>query len=139
MKTYKELIKLSTFEERFKYLKLDSKVSEETFGSFRYLNQKLYHSDLWKSFKRKIIIRDKGCDLGVYDFIIPEGITIIVHHINPLTIDDVIHMSKNIFDENNVITTTLNTHNAIHYSNSIDYLMNITNDRLPNDTCPWKK
>ena len=132
---YSELMSLPTFIERFRYLKLDGSVGMDTFGHDRWLNQVLYRSAEWKRFRNKIIIRDNGCDLGC------EGREIfgkiLIHHINPLTIEDMINRDPKIFDEENVISTQLITHNAIHYGDeSILYQEPIT--RQPNDTCPWK-
>ena len=132
---YSELMSLPTFIERFRYLKLDGSVGMDTFGHDRWLNQVLYRSAEWKRFRNKIILRDNGCDLG------SEGREIfgkiLIHHINPLTIEDVINRDPKIFDEENVISTQLLTHNAIHYGDeSILYQEPVT--RKPNDTCPWK-
>ena len=97
--TYTELSSLPTFEERFEYLRLDGKVGEQTFGFDRYLNQKLYHDDKdWRAARRKVIIRDNGCDLGCEDRPIPNGARIIIHHLNPITIDDVKNRSSKLFD-----------------------------------------
>ena len=132
---YSELMSLPTFIERFRYLKLDGSVGMDTFGHDRWLNQVLYRSAEWKRFRNKIIIRDNGCDLGCEDREIFGKI--LIHHINPLSIEDVINRDPKIFDEENVISTQLLTHNAIHYGDeSILYKEPIT--RQPNDTCPWK-
>lgn len=135
-KSYSELILLPTFEERLKYLKLDGRVGRETFGYARYLNQQLYHDVRWLRRKSDAIVRDNGCDLGV------EGYTIygpiLVHHINPITIDDILMQRACVFDLDNLITTWLRTHNAIHYG-SVDQLLEPIIERAPNDTCPWKK
>ena len=93
IRTYSELATLSTFEERYEYLKLGDKVGEETFGSDRYLNQLLYNSDKWKRVRNKVILRDGGCDLGMRDREIPEGVKVFVHHINPITVEDVLNES----------------------------------------------
>ena len=133
---YSELITLPTFIERFRYLKLDGSVGMDTFGHDRWLNQVLYRSAEWKRFRNGIIVRDNGCDLGDPDR--PIFGKILIHHINPLTIEDVLNRSPKIFDEENVICTQLITHNAIHYGDeSILYQEPIT--RKPNDTCPWKR
>lgn len=136
IKSYSELIKIPTFIERYRYLKLNGFVGDETFGYDRYLNQILYHSPEWKRFRRDIILRDNGCDLGC------EGYEIIgkvlIHHIDPITVRDVETRDPKIFDPENVISVTLNTHNAIHYGDEglliIEPLV-----RTPNDTCPWKQ
>lgn len=137
IKTYSELITLPTFIERFRYLKLDGRVGEATFGFDRYLNQTLYRSPKWKHFRRGIIVRDMGCDLAHEDYEI-VGELIIVHHINPLTIEDLINQDPKIFDPENAISTRLNTHNAIHYG---DESLLITEPvvRTQYDTCPWKR
>jgi hypothetical protein len=134
MKTYSELIKLPTFEERFEYLKLDGVISEETFGSRRYLCQKFYKSAEWKKFRDIIILRDDGCDLGVEGFHIYGPV--LIHHINPITIDDILNGNKIVFDPENAICTQKLTHNAIHYG-SIDILPTSPTERKPNDTKLW--
>lgn len=137
IKCYSELITLPTFIERFRYLKLDGSVGMDTFGHDRWLNQVLYRSPEWKRFRNGIIIRDNGCDLGCEDRPIMFG-KIMIHHINPLTIEDVLNRDPKIFDEENVISTIMLTHNAIHYGDeSILYQEPI--ERKPNDTCPWKR
>lgn len=113
-RSYNQLIKFKTFKERFEYLKLDGIVGQSTFGHDRYLNQMLYTSDLWKRFRRDVIIRDNGCDLGIEDREIKS--LLIVHHINPITKDDILNRDKKIFDMNNVICVSHLTHEAIHYS-----------------------
>ena len=135
-KSYLEMIQLPTFEERYEYLKLGGLVGEETFGYDRYLNQVLYRSPEWKRFRRDIILRDNGCDLACdgYDII---G-KILIHHINPITIDDITNRSSCLFDPNNVISTSLNTHNAIHYGDA-ELLTTGPIERTKNDTCPWKQ
>lgn len=135
-KSYLEMIQLSTFEERYEYLKLGGLVGEETFGYDRYLNQVLYRSSEWKRFRRDIILRDNGCDLACdgYDII---G-KILIHHINPITIDDITNRNACLFDPNNVISTSLNTHNAIHYGDA-ELLTTGPIERTKNDTCPWKQ
>lgn len=132
---YSELVKLPTFEERYDYLKLDGEVGLETFGYDRYLNQVLYRSEEWKRFRRSIIIRDGGCDLGVEGFDIRFGITI--HHLNPLTKQQILNRDPCIFNPENVITTQHKTHMAIHYG-SKDLLYHELSARRPNDMCPWK-
>lgn len=135
IKSYSELITIPTFEDRYRYLKLNGQVGEVTFGFQRWVNQQLYRSREWLKFRDEIILRDNGCDLGLDGFDIHEHI--IVHHINPITHQDIITQSPCIFDPENVICTRLLTHNAIHYGdeNLLD-LMPI--ERKANDTCPWK-
>lgn len=136
IKSYQELIKFTTFEERLNYLKLNGSVGKETFGFDRYINQIFYHSYEWLSFRDKIIIRDNGCDLGVEGYEIFDSI--IIHHINPITYDDIVNMNPCVFDMNNAISTQLSTHNAIHYSND-GLLIKPVIERTKNDTCPWRQ
>lgn len=136
IKTYTELIQLKTFEERFEYLSIKGAVGKETFGYDRYLNQALYRSDEWKSFRRDVFLRDRGCDLACDDHEIHGRF--IVHHINPISIEDVLNRAPNIFDMDNVITTILITHNAIHYGDK-SLLVPVPIERSTNDTCPWKR
>lgn len=134
-KTYSELIKISSFENRFKYLKLTGIVGEETFGSRRYLNQMLYQTEKWKSTRREVIFRDNGCDLSHEDH--PINGSVYIHHLNPITIEDILQERPCVFDLNNLISTTFRTHNAIHYG-SEDLLIKDLNIRKKNDTCPWR-
>ena len=147
MKTYSELIKLPTRKERLLYLMLYGKVGEMTFGNERWLNQKFYKSKEWKEFRNDIIIRDKGCDLAlegydIMDIKMPNGKTIkvpcFVHHINPITIDDVINRSSKLFDLENVVLVTKKTHDIIHYAYKLDLC---DEDRFarrtPGDTTLW--
>lgn len=135
-KCYSELIKLKTLIERYEYLRTFSKIGEETFGGSRYLNQYLYtKSDLWKSVRRKVILRDNGRDLGLDDYII-QG-RIIVHHINPLTKEQLLNFDPCIFDMENLISCSHNTHNAIHYGDKT-LLPQDPIERRPFDTCPWR-
>ena len=135
-KSYSELCKLPTLVERYEYLRTYSKIGEETFGGHRYLNQKLYTSNpLWDSVRRKVIIRDGGFDLGLEDYII-QG-KIIVHHINPLTKEQLLNFDPCIFDLENLISCSHNTHNAIHYGDK-SLLPQDPIERKPNDTCPWR-
>lgn len=149
MKTYSELIKLKTFEERFEYLRTANRVGEATFGSDRYLNQVVYHSQDWFSTKNEIILRDNACDLAMPGFDIRGKILlkdgrefkkagiIIVHHINPLTKQDILDRSSKIFDPENLICCSFKTHNAIHYGD-LNSLTLPPKERTPNDTCPWR-
>ncbi len=136
IKSYSVVILLPTLEERFEYLKLKGRVGAETFGYDRYMNQILYHDPEWKRVRREVIIRDNGCDLGVKDQEI-QG-RILVHHINPITIDDVKLRRYCVFDLDNLICTSHDTHNAIHYGDS-NLLPKNPIERTPNDTCPWKR
>lgn len=136
IRTYSELITLPTFEERFEYLQLNGAVGEETFGFDRYLNQVFYRSRRWKLIRDSIIIRDNGCDLGVEGYDIYGKI--IIHHMNPLSIRDIEHESDYLLNPEFLISTTLNTHNAIHYGDK-NLLITAPVERRKNDTCPWKK
>ena len=135
IKTYSEMITLPTFEERFEYLKIGGFVGRETFGYDRYLNQVLYNSPEWKKCRLKIIIRDNGCDLGCEGYEIHGRI--IIHHINPITLEDILNRNPMVFDPDNLITTIHNTHNAIHYGDR-DLLLIAPIERSRNDTCPWR-
>ena len=135
-RTYSDLILLPTFLERYRYLRLGGNVGLETFGHNRYLNQILYTSDRWRSFRDKIIIRDNGCDLGMEGFEIYDRI--LVHHINPITVEDVVNENPKVFDPDNVICTSHNTHQAIHYGDE-NLLIIEPAERFRNDTCPWKR
>lgn len=136
IKTYSELITLPTFMDRYRYLRIGGKVGEDTFGYDRYLNQVLYRCDEWKRFRRDMIIRDNGCDLALDGYEILGKI--LLHHINPITIEDVLRRDPKIFDPENVISTSLNTHNAIHYGDE-SLLISEPIIRSKNDTCPWKR
>lgn len=135
-KTYSEAISFPTFEERFRYLKLDGRVGIETFGFNRYANQQFYQSLRWKKVRDEVIIRDKACDLAIPGREMNKYI--LVHHINPITFEDILNQSPNVFDLENLICVSKKTHNAIHYSDesslSLDPVV-----RMPNDTCPWKQ
>jgi len=135
-KTYSGLIKLPSFEERYNYLKLNGSVGTETFGHNRYLNQQFYRSPEWRRFRREIIIRDNGCDLGMSGHDILSS-KILIHHINPITVKDIINRSSLLFDKENVICVSEITHNAIHYSDD-SLIISMPTERKPNDTCPWK-
>ena len=133
---YSELITLPTFKERFEYLKLGGRIGRDTFGFDRYINQQLYQRNpKWKSARDRVIIRDNGCDLGVEGHEIYGKI--IVHHMNPITMDDIINERDWIFDPEFLICTIHNTHNAIHYGDE-GLLIIAPTERKPNDTCPWK-
>lgn len=132
---YSDLKSLTTFEERFNYLKLAGTVGADTFGFDRYMNQMLYRSAEWKQVRNKVILRDNGCDLGI------EGREIaskpIIHHINPISVKDIAEGSDSLFDLENLITVSLETHNALHYG-SLSKCEHAVKERKPNDTCPWK-
>lgn len=133
MKTYSELIKLPTFEERFEYLKLNSNVGVSTFGFDRYLNQKFYHSEEWKRFRRGIILRDEGCDLGITERDIFGPI--VIHHINPIEVKDISNYDL-IMNPEFVICTSHKTHNAIHFGDS-KQIEPLFSERKPGDTRLW--
>lgn len=135
IRTYTELCWINTFKERYQYLQLSGSVGMETFGFDRYLNQILYTSDEWKRLRRDIIIRDNGCDLGCDGFEIYGRI--LIHHIEPITVDDILHRNPKVFDPENLITTTHNTHLAIHYGDE-GLLVQVPIERSKNDTCPWR-
>lgn len=135
MKTYTELVSIPTFEERFRYLELEGLVGRETFGFDRYLNQKFYRSPEWKRVRQEVIVRDNGCDLGIEDR--PIFGKIIIHHLNPMSIDDIAQKQTWILDPEFLISTCKKTHDAIHYSDeSILFVEPI--ERKPNDTCLWR-
>jgi hypothetical protein len=137
VKCYSELIALPTFEERFRYLKLDGRIGEETFGFDRHLNQMVYQrSPKWKKARDLVIIRDNGCDLGVEGHEIYGKI--IVHHMNPITLEDILNDRDWIYDPEFLISTIHNTHNAIHYGDE-RLLVTAPTVRTKNDTCPWKR
>ena len=135
IRTYSELITLPTFEERFKYLKLNGQVGESTFGFDRYMNQVFYRSQKWKSIRDFVIIRDRGCDLGVEGYDIHGKI--IIHHMNPLSMRDIETESEFLLNPDFLICTTHNTHNAIHYGDE-NLLVTAPIERTKNDTCPWR-
>lgn len=113
IRTYRELRRLKTFEERFEYLKLSDVVGERTFGFDRWINQRFYHSQEWKNTRNYIILRDQGCDLGIPGYEIHRGL--LIHHMNPITIDEINHGEDSLIEPDFLITTSLQTHNAIHY------------------------
>ena len=137
IRTYSELITLPTYIDRFNYLKLGGRVGADTFGFDRYLNQKVYQRDpRWKKARDLVIIRDNGCDLGVEGYEIYGKI--MVHHMNPITMDDILKERDWIYDPEFLISTAHITHNAIHYGNE-KLLVTEPIVRMKNDTCPWKR
>lgn len=134
IRTYKELSRLKTFEERFDYLKLSGSIGTETFGFDRYINQMFYRSKEWKSIRNHVIVRDNGCDLGIEGREIQKGI--IVHHINPIKIDDIVSATEFLMNPDYLICTSLKTHNAIHYGDS-NLLDKDPIIRRPGDTKLW--
>lgn len=136
IKTYSELSRLKTFEERYQYLRLNGSVGRETFGFDRYLNQVFYRSQKWKSIRNQVIIRDNGCDLGIEGRDINGRI--LIHHMNPISLDDIVNESDLLLDPEYLICTVHSTHNAIHYGDE-NLLILDPIVRSKNDTCPWKK
>lgn len=128
-----------TFEERLDYLFLgDNKVGDATFGGHRWLNQNLYNSPEWKRARRKVIVRDLGCDMGLSDYPIPDKSKIIIHHINPITIEDLLEHSSIVFDLENLISVSFNTHQMIHYGTKAKKdLLKLDGNRSPGDTKFW--
>lgn len=137
IKTYKELSSLRTFKERFEYLRLDGQVGKDTFGFDRIFNQRFYRSREWKALRDFVILRDNGCDLGVEGHEI-YGERVLIHHINPISLEDIETKSELLMDPEFLITTIHNTHNAIHYGDE-KLLVVAPIERVANDTCPWKK
>ena len=137
IRTYSELSKLKTFRERYEYLKLDGIVGEETFGFDRYINQMFYKSEEWKRIRNYVITRDNGCDLGIQDRKIVDSV-ILVHHMNPITKEDIINKNEILLDPEYLITTIKPTHDAIHYGDE-SLLAEDLVIRSKNDTCPWKR
>lgn len=135
MKCFTELIKIPTFYERFEYLKLDSKIGIETFGVDRYLNQVLYKSREWQHIRDIVITRDCGCDLAVPGLEI--NTRIIVHHMNPITLDQVLERDPIIFDPELLISVSHKTHNGLHYGHLNKESAALV-ERKPYDTCPWR-
>lgn len=133
--SYSELITLPTFQERYQYLKQSGIVAEETFGSHRYLNQAYYTSPEWRRARNRVIIRDNGCDLGMEGFEIHDRVY--VHHINPITEDDILDRSPVLFDPENLICVSFNTHQAIHYGDESMLPINYFSQRKPGDTKLW--
>lgn len=136
IRKYSELIKLCTFKERFLYLKLDGRVGDMTFGGRRELNQTLYSLPTWRRVRREVILRDHGCDLGLLDY--PLNDRIYVHHLNPITIEDILKQNPIVFDMENLISVSFRTHNAIHYGSLEQALPSEPIIRTQNDTIPWR-
>lgn len=136
IRTYSELIKFQTLEERYNYLRLGGKVGEETFGFDRLINQYFYQrSKEWKEVREHVIVRDNGCDLGIEDQVI-QGY-ILVHHMNPIRLEDIENKTDFLLDPEFLISTSLNTHNAIHYGDA-SRLPRPLVERRPFDMCPWR-
>lgn len=136
IKTYSELSKLTTFEERYRYLRLGGRVGEETFGFDRWINQMFYKDPEWLKIRDEVIIRDNGCDLGIEGREIYSRI--IVHHMNPITKADILDRSEFLLNPEYLICTVKNTHDAIHYGDE-NLLITLPMERSANDTCPWRR
>lgn len=135
-RTYTELMTLSDFEDRYRYLRLTGSVGEDTFGFDRIFNQLFYRSAEWKRVRREVILRDNGCDLAHSDHpILYEPI--LIHHMNPISIDDIRENTDYLLDTEYLICCRKKTHNAIHYGDET-LLRNGVAERTPNDTCPWR-
>lgn len=134
IRTYSELRRLETFAERFHYLALKSEVGRSTFGFDRYINQRFYTSRAWQQTRHQVISRDLGCDLGVDGYEIHNYL--LIHHMNPVTPEDIKHGNEAILDPNFLITTTHRTHNAIHYGDE-RLLARPLVERKPGDTKLW--
>lgn len=134
-KSYSKLIQIPDYYGRLQYLRLYGDIGDETFGKYRYLNQKFYTSPQWRSARNHIIFRDNGCEFGLPGFDIPKG-QIMVHHINPITIDDIVNCDPKLFDPENLITMSMDTHKRMVTYGTEEQIAMI--DRRPNDTCPWK-
>ena len=135
IRTYSELIRFPTLEERYAYLKLDGRVGEETFGFDRYLNQIFYKSKEWQTIRRHVIVRDNGCDLGLDGYEI--GGRILIHHMNPISKRDILERSDLLLNPEYLICVTKRTHDAIHYGDE-SLLPTRPIERRPNDTCLWR-
>lgn len=135
IRCYSDLKQIDSFNERYLYLKLHGKVGEETFGYDRYVNQQLYRSQKWRKTRREIIIRDNGCDLGVDGFDLDKFI--VIHHMNPLTLEDIEEERDIIFDPENLISCSTRTHKAIHFGDE-SLLPKEPIVRRPGDTCLWR-
>lgn len=135
IRTYSELITIPTFKERYEYLRIGGRVGKDTFGFDRYLNQVLYKSKEWKHVRNIVIERDNGCDLAMEGYEIYDNI--IVHHMNPITMEDLLYRRDYVLDPEYLVSTVHNTHNAIHYGDDSLIFTTLT-ERRPNDTCPWR-
>lgn len=134
IRCYQDLLKIKTFEERFEYLKLSGKVGEETFGFDRWLNQVFYRTGEWQRLRDEVIVRDMGCDLGLEDYPIPGRV--IIHHMNPVYLEDIVNRSDLLLNPDYLICTSHNTHNAIHYGDQ-NLLPKKPVERRPGDTKLW--
>lgn len=137
IRTYSELIRLPTFEERYEYLRLGDRVGRSTFGFDRYLNQKFYKSNEWQEIRNYVIVRDNCCDLAFSGREIPNGVKVLIHHMNPIDPKDIAYKKDWILDPEFLVCTIKRTHDAIHYGDS-SLLYSDLVERTPNDTCLWK-
>lgn len=137
IRTYTELLRIPTFEERFEYLKLTGRVGEETFGVDRYLNQLFYHGGLWQEVRDEIVVRDLGRDLAMPDEIYEIIGPIFIHHMNPVSLEELMDCSDDLLTPEFLVCCSKKTHNAIHYSRTAPIPQNPV-ERRPGDTCPWK-
>lgn len=138
IRTYTELLTIPTFIERYRYLRLGGRVGEETFGSDRYFNQAFYRSDEWRRIRNRIITRDLGCDLADRDHPFAPGEKVYIHHMNPIMLKDIVSHSDYLLEEEYLIATSFNTHQAIHYADESLLIPDSPTIRRPNDTCPWR-
>ena len=136
LRSYTELSKLKTFEERLQYVSLKGAVGEETFGSNRWINQRFYTSSEWRHARNKVIVRDMGCDLGVLGHEIHGKV--IVHHMNPITVDDIIYKTKYLLDPEFLVCVSFDTHELLTFSDTARNLRHLSTERKPYDTCPWR-
>lgn len=135
LKSYRNLILLPTILDRFEYLRIKANIGDPTFGFDRFINQDFYQSREWRQVRMKVIARDEGCDLGVPEY--PIGGKVIIHHINPITAEDIENASDLLFDMDNLICVSESTHNAIHFGDET-LLPAEPIIRMPGDTCPWR-
>lgn len=138
LKTYSELISIPDYADRLEYLLLYSQIGDPTFGQDRHVNQTFYSSYKWQKFRRQIILRDQGCDLAHPDFPVSKGTKLLIHHINPISLEDLINDRPCLTDPENVVCVTFLTHQAIHFANKDIILQRTPIERLPNDTIPWR-
>lgn len=136
MRTYSELIQIPSFVERYRYLRMSGTIGEATFGFDRWLNQTFYRSSEWQKIRREVLLRDNACDLAHPDY--PASGRLIIHHMNPITEKDIVERSEILLDPEYLITTTHDTHNAIHYGGESLLVSDTPIERYPNDLCPWR-
>lgn len=137
-KTYSELVSIQDYADRLEYLLLYSNIGDPTFGQDRHLNQEFYNSYKWQKFRRDIIVRDQGCDMAHVDFPILQGTKLLIHHINPITVNDILNRTQKLMDPENVVCVAFPTHQAIHFANKDLILLRTPIERSPNDTSPWR-